>query len=87
MTFNLDPEVGVRIAVDVALDDREVTVGARLERHRQLPGRGKFRSRNQREGVVGRRPGIGVDRTEIDPVPGANPRMVSPSAAAAVMNR
>jgi hypothetical protein len=28
MTFNLDPEVGVRIAVDVALDDREVTVGA-----------------------------------------------------------
>jgi hypothetical protein len=31
MTFNLDPEVGVQIAVDVALNDREVTVGAGLE--------------------------------------------------------
>ncbi len=69
MAFDLDREVGAHIAVDIALDDREVTIGARFEGHRQLSGRREFRPRDQREGIVGGRPGIGIDRTEIDPVP------------------
>ena len=39
MTCDLDRELGIGVAVDVALDNGEVAVGARLERHSELPRR------------------------------------------------
>ena len=51
MAFDLDAEVRIRIAVDIALDDGEVTVGARHMAHGQLPGCVNGPSETMREGV------------------------------------
>ena len=41
MTCDLDREVGIGVAVDVALDDGEVAVRAGLKRHCELTRRGE----------------------------------------------
>src|SRR5689334_16540350 len=66
MAFDVDPEVGARVSIDVALDHRELAVGSGLVRHRQLPGSGECCARNQREGVVRCRAGVRVDGAEVD---------------------
>ena len=37
MTCDLDRELGIGVAVDVALDNGEVAISAGLERHSELP--------------------------------------------------
>ena len=86
MTCDLDREVGIGVAVDVALDDGEVSVSARLERHcRAAPPRwvAPVTSVKLWSPAV---PDIGIDRSQIDPSPGSKPTMVSPSAAEADVN-
>ena len=73
IALDLDREVGAHIAVDIALDDGEVTIGAGLEGHGELSCGGKFRARDKREGIAGNRAGVGIDRAEIDPVTRSEP--------------
>ncbi len=69
MTCDLDRELGIGVAVDVALDNGEITIRAGLKRHSELPRRG-WRTVDQREALVARRAGIGVDSSQIDPIAG-----------------
>src|ERR1044072_902398 len=69
MTCDLDRELGIGVAVDVALDNGEITISAALERHSEL-SRCSRRSVDQREALVARCTGIGIDRSQIDPIAG-----------------
>ena len=60
MTCDLDRELGIGVAVDVALDNGEVAISAGLERHSELPRRGGCTG-DQREALVAGRADIGVD--------------------------
>ena len=64
MTCDLDLEVRIGVAVDVALDDGEVSVGASLEAHRELTRRGEGRTGDQREALVPSSTQVGVDRRQ-----------------------
>src|SRR3954447_9796796 len=73
MTFDLDPEIGAQVAVDIALDHGEVPISTGFERHSQLTCRRKFRSRDKCEGIISCIAEVGVDCAEVNTIPGREP--------------
>src|SRR6185295_794160 len=69
MTCDLERELGIGVAVDVALDNGEITIRASFKRHSELPGRGGCTG-DQREALIARRACIGVYTCQIDPIAG-----------------
>src|SRR5215213_2337662 len=61
MTFDLDPEIGAQVAVDIALDHGEVPISTGFKRYSQLTCRRKFRSRDKCERIISCITEVGVD--------------------------
>src|ERR1700709_2612358 len=68
MARNLDLEIRSRIAVDVAFNDREVSIGPRLVAHSQLSGRREQSPREKREGLICGRSEVGIDGAEVETI-------------------
>src|SRR5215212_4666923 len=73
MTFDLDPEIGAQVAVDIALDHGEVPISTGFKRYSQLTCRRKFRSRDKCERIISCITEVGVDCAEVNTVPGREP--------------
>src|SRR3954466_6632110 len=68
VTFDLDPEIGAQVAIDIALDHGEVPISTGFERHSQLTCRRKSRSRDKCEVIISCMTEVGVDCAEVNTI-------------------